>query len=313
MIPEISLINRWHEGSDSIALNFTTLNVDITLLEMHRYKRYRSEVTDTIALLDVLYDHPLQEGMPIERFTFMRYSTVTSFFAALMVDMPLCLHKSKSLFRQTFELPFFKMTNMIMRAGKRAQVLKYLSWSFAHSMHRLMPLLSPSEYLTWEDFYTYYMISAWSVKGCVTSAFIDGELDLVAYDQTVGRGLTDENPFVAKSFLFEKLADIAPTFSFSVRRVDKNVRKNSRGKSGKYMLLWKYIPPYRRIYNTLRWLIQDFKFQRARTFSARWIAALDLFLLAPHKSLIGRMRKFLHFWVFDNYKKTLLKTFRSTS
>lgn len=108
-------------------VKFTTLNVNLNLLALHRYKRYRSEVSDTIALLEFIYESPLQEGAPIERFTFMRDSTVTSFFTALLVDMPLCLQKSKSLFKRTFELPFFKMTNMIMRAGKRGQVLNYLS------------------------------------------------------------------------------------------------------------------------------------------------------------------------------------------
>jgi hypothetical protein len=83
----------------------------------------------------------------------------------------------------------------------------------------------------------YYMISSLSCQGELNSAFIEGEFELIAEDQLVGREMTDENPLIVKSFLFEKLADIAPSFSFAVRRVDKNVRKNSRGKSGKYMLL----------------------------------------------------------------------------
>ena len=37
--------------------------------------------------------------------------------------------------------------------------------------------------------------------------------------------------------LFEELKKYTPLFNFYVRKVDKNVRKNSRGKSGKYMII----------------------------------------------------------------------------
>lgn len=308
-----TLFTRWNETGSPICIKFTTLNVDLTTLEMRYYYKYRAEVVDTIALFNTIYDHPLQELATVDNLMFIRHSTVTSFFSALMVDMPICLQKSKSLFSRVFELPFLKMTNMVMRAGRRAKVLKYLSWSFAHVLHRVTPLLAPTDYLEWGDFYTLYLISSLSVKGLVESAYFEGEMTLAAKNTTEERGLTPENPFLVKTYLFEQLSDIAPSFSFYVRRLDKNVRKNSRGKSGKYVLIWKYIPRYRRVYTTLRWLIQDFHFQRSRTFSERWVKALEVFLLSPKQSLIGRMRKFLHFWVFENYKKTLLKTLRSTS
>ena len=36
---------------------------------------------------------------------------------------------------------------------------------------------------------------------------------------------------------FEALEEYFPIFSFYVRKVDKSVRKNSRGKSGKYVII----------------------------------------------------------------------------
>ena len=294
-------------------IKFTTLNVDLAILEPQYYWKYRAEIVDTIALYNTIHEHPVQVSAPLDEFSFIRHSTVTSFFSALMVDMPLCFQKSKSLFSRTFELPFLKMTNMVMRAGKMAKVLKYLSWSFANVLHRVTPLLSPTEYLEWSDFYTLYVISSFSARGEISSGYFEAEMTLAAKNATEERGLTPENSFLIKTYLFEQLSDIAPSFSFYVRRLDKSVRKNSRGKSGKYVLIWKYVPQFRRVYTTLRWLIQDFHFQRSRTFTERWVKALETFLLVPKQSLIGRMRKFLHFWVFENFKKTLLKTLRSTS
>jgi mRNA-degrading endonuclease RelE of RelBE toxin-antitoxin system len=62
-------------------------------------------------------------------------------------------------------------------------------------------------------------------------------MTLAAKNATEERGLTPENSFLIKTYLFEQLSDIAPSFSFYVRRLDKSVRKNSRGKSGKYVLI----------------------------------------------------------------------------
>ena len=46
----------------------------------------------------------------------------------------------------------------------------------------------------------------------------------------------NSNNFV-KNLLFDKLLKYAPLFSFYIRRIDKSIRKNSRGKSGKYMII----------------------------------------------------------------------------
>jgi hypothetical protein len=61
----------------------------------------------------------------------------------------------------------------------------------------------------------------------------------------------NRNPSLNLLF-FEALEEYFPIFSFYVRKVDKGVRKNSRGKSGKYVIIWKYTPPYKRLYVLLR-------------------------------------------------------------
>jgi hypothetical protein len=42
------------------------------------------------------------------------------------------------------------------------------------------------------------------------------------------------------------LKDYLPSFAFKVQKVDKQVQKFSRGKSGKYSLSWSYLPPQKR-------------------------------------------------------------------
>ena len=67
-----------------------------------------------------------------EHFLFLRHSTITSFFSANQVDMPVCFKKSKSLYSKTFELPLLKFVNLIMRGGRREQALKFTTLSFNH-------------------------------------------------------------------------------------------------------------------------------------------------------------------------------------
>jgi len=62
-----------------------------------------------------------------EKFNYLRYSTITSFFTSNNVDVPLCFKKSLSLFNTSFELPVLKFCNILMRHGKRGNMVKVLT------------------------------------------------------------------------------------------------------------------------------------------------------------------------------------------
>lgn len=81
-------------------------------------------------------------------FNFLRRSTITSFFASNMVDMPVCFKKSKSLYSKTFELPLLKFTNMLMRAGKRGQTVKHVTLSFTQCFHQIIRLSNSNAFVT---------------------------------------------------------------------------------------------------------------------------------------------------------------------
>jgi hypothetical protein len=64
---------------------------------------------------------------PIKSFLFLRKSTVTSFFITNMIDIPISLKKSNSLYVKTFEIQNLKLLTFLMRDGNRGLVLKTLS------------------------------------------------------------------------------------------------------------------------------------------------------------------------------------------
>lgn len=201
-----------------------------------------------------------------------------------------------------------------MRKGNRGFMLKTLTESFT----RILSLGDLSLNLQFKNLplifsYTYDNTTL-TPKGLVnTSVNYFNQILLKYGNRFDSSGVIFNRKSTITYYLFEELNKYTPLFNFYVRKVDKNVRKNSRGKSGKYMIIWKYVPPYKRFYVTLRWLLKDLKFQKALTFSERLFKVLEIFITNPHISFLVRIRRFVHSFVFYNHKQSLLKTLKSTS
>ena len=246
-------------------------------------------------------------------FNFLRRSTITSFFASNMVDMPVCFKKSKSLYSKTFELPLLKFTNMLMRAGKRGQTVKHVTLSFTQCFHQIIRLSNSNAFVTWHTLLSSLKNVGMDSTTTSSDVIVTNNLLLETHYLTSGDDVEEESVSYIKTLLFDKLSKYTPLFGFYIRRVDKSIRKNSRGKSGKYTMIWKYVPVYKRLYMTTRWLLKDLRFQKLKTFPERLIKTLETFLLTPHLSFVCKLRKFTHFFVFQNFKNTLLRSLRSTS
>lgn len=269
-------------------------------------------VTDS---LNRIVSKELSDESTLETFNFIRRSTIKSFFNSQLVDVPICFKKSKSLYTPTFEIPLIKFSNILMRSGLRGQVIRNVTKSFAHFFHNLIPGLTPEGSLKWVQ--VHHLIDNLLLAG--NFHLLGGGAQLVENALLSAGNKFDDFRinFNYKAsldhLLFETLKKNSPIFNFSIRKVDKSIRKNSRGKSGKYTIIWKYIPTYKRLYVTIRWLLKELKFQRVQTFEGRLIQMLQTFLLEPNTSFVVRLRKFVHGFVFYNYKNTLLKNLRSTS
>lgn len=252
-----------------------------------------------------------------EHFLFLRKSTITSFFMVNMIDMPVCFKKSKSLYSKTFEIQTLKFTNMIMRAGLRGKAVKGVTLGFTKCFHNIISNYNVEGFVNWRFLYTFLQSTYLNTDSQLNSNYLKpySEFFLDFYGKTIinADGWSDNKTFDLKNLLFDRLLKQAPLFSFYIRSVDKSIRKNSRGKSGKYTIIWKYVPVYKRLYITSRWLLKDLKFQKFKTFNERLIKTLEIFLLTPHLSFVARLREFTHTFVFQNYKKSLLKTLKSTS
>jgi hypothetical protein len=96
------------------------------------------------------YQKAFQEVIATESvsdvFLFRRHSSIKSFFNSQFVDIPVCFQKSKSLYALTFEIPFLKMINILMRSGLKTKILANITSSFSTVLLNLYPSFTNPTY-----------------------------------------------------------------------------------------------------------------------------------------------------------------------
>lgn len=259
--------------------------------------------------------HNLRGEYSLTRFNFFKNSTIKSFFNSHMVDIPICFRKSKSLYNKSFELPLLKLSNMIMRKGLHSKVINTIGSTVFTFINLYQKTLTNPETFKWINIHTVLDLSYFNLNSRIYSNQISDEnpLHLFYNNKLYQKGVDFHLKSSFNFIFFESIKNYLPVFSFFVRKVDKSVRKNSRGKSGKYIIIWKYVPTYKRLYTTLRWFIKDLKFQKSKNFKSRFLKILETFILNPKVSFLVKLRRFVHIYVFENLKNKLMKNLKTTS
>ena len=163
----------------------------------------------------------LQNTAILSSFVFLRQSTITSFFSANLIDMPICFKKSKSLYAKTFELPLLKLTNLIMRAGLREKSIKHVSLSFSKCFTRILPNVNMGNYTHWESLYTNLINTSLYNNTFIRTHSLETSLDLHSKHTLTNSNLFFSDSLFLTKFLFYKLNEFLPLFSFYIRKVDK--------------------------------------------------------------------------------------------
>lgn len=240
----------------------------------------------------------------------LRTSSFINFFVTNMIDIPICFKKSKSLKNKNFEFFFLKFTNLIMRHGKREKTFRHIWNSFFFFYDKeFESVLFTQPWL--EFFFTNNLLLNtkdlnWKEKLFFSETLIKND-EITEY--------ACENPdwnFFIKNFLFSRLTQISPLFSYFIFNVDKNVRKFTRGKSGKYIFVWKYIAPYKRDYLMYRWFIKELKFDENRNFESRLSNLFNVLTYNIKQTYAWKAKNYTYAFIFKNFRKTFmtnLKTF----
>lgn len=303
--------------------SITSTTREIFTTEVTKYFVFKHpELADTITFDEeyqedytLAYFDSLDEELDlvIDTFYVRGEPTLVNFFSLQMIDIPKPFSRAKSLYRPDVNKPKIRFLNMITRHGKKAKISKAYSYALT-SVTKDFYLLSSknNNSVNWKYIYSALnQIHILYVTKQVSTSFFPY---LTKYsDYHFKRYYLVGNESSVQDTIFDSLLEYVPIFSFYVKKVDKLKRRHSRGKSGKYSIAWKYVPKYRRLLTTIRWLAKDVRTQKAKTLNLRLLKSLETFMFDRDSHLIPRLRQFVHSFVFQNHKKNLLKTLKATS
>lgn len=251
-------------------------------------------------------------------YLYIRNSSFIKFFINNMIDVPVCFKKSSSLKTRNFELPILKFSNFLMKQGKKEKIIKLIFTSFRFFFQNIKSnnSKSVSSLTSWFNLYFFgsNVLNSFNYFDKKLFNFKFENLLNLNYNNIVVNGDKVINPsFFLKNYLYFLLSRVSPIFSYFIYSVDKNIRKYSRGKSGKYTFIWKFVAPYKRMHLAVRWLIKDIKFNQSRSFNDRLLKTFNNILISPEKSFSWKSKIFSHNYVFKNFRKSLMSSLRTTS
>lgn len=246
-------------------------------------------------------------------FQFLITSDFYSFFITNNIDIPRCFRPIRSVKRPINEINFLKFNNYLMREGKRLKTLKTLNMLIL-SIQKDYPTLKDIIFKTpanWRDFY--FIFNSLKLTQKYNQLFF-------VKNEITSYGNVHTNLFIDiltnwndKKIFFRNLYDLLPTFCFYIYKVDKQIFKNTRGKSGKYTFIWKYVAPYKRQFLVMFWLAKELRITPGRAFHNRLLQLMHTFVFNPQNTLAFKAKKFSHNYVYRNCRYTLAEHYRTVT
>ena len=114
-------------------------------------------------------------------------------------------------------------------------------------------------------------------------------------------------------WLFKNMYNLVPMFSFYIYKVDKKIFKNTRGKSGKFTFIWKYVASYKRLFLVMHWLIKELRLKPGRTLSERLNNLIISLTHEPKSTWVYKVKKFSHNYVYRNSRRTLADNYKTVT
>ena len=114
-------------------------------------------------------------------------------------------------------------------------------------------------------------------------------------------------------WFFRYIRKMLPMFSFYIYKVDKKIFKNTRGKSGKFTFIWKYVTPYKRVFLVMHWLMKELKVRPGRNLSERLGSLVRDITNSPKNTWVFKVKNFSYNYVYRNARKTLAENYRTVT
>ena len=234
-----------------------------------------------------------------------------AFFKELNVQTPHVLNKTNSLKRTNNTTDLMKFAVRLSRSGFKTRSVKMISEAlfqvFSEIKIKFSPIYSFIDIKNLFYFYTIYYSNT-------NSAFNIEENDIINlnHDHLIKSSyLIKSEDMLPDSFIKASFKKFNLLFSFYIYKVDKNIYKNSRGRSGKFTFVWKYIAPYKRKSLIAHWLMKEVKVSPGRKLIERVYFILNKFLCSPKDTLAWKVNRFSLNYVYYYLRKSLGESCRT--
>lgn len=294
--------------------NVSTISLDSS----NCYLNFYNNDKDLKKNFPISYNYNSHESSFFNDFFYIRNSSFINFFLNNMIDVPVCFKKSYSLKTKNFELPLLKFSNFLMWEGKREKIVKNLfkSFRFFFNTFKINNFKNSPNNVNW--LFLYLTTNSLNFNFINNIYFNLNYFFKLPIFLNYSNNITDLEKtlnftFFLKNYFYFLISKVSPIFSYFIYSVDKNIRKFSRGKSGKYTFIWKFIAPYKRIKLSTRLIIKDIKFYQSKHFEERLLKTFENLYFSPEKSFSWKSKIFSHNYVFKNFRKSLMSSLRTTS
>ena len=199
-----------------------------------------------------------------------------------------------------------------MRDGKRLKTFKVL----ANAMHKNHNEYTKNfcndytEFLNWKQ--TFITLNYISFNKKKYKTYNNRSLEFNNYGyQLINEEMHPNIKLFFNSTIIQNIYNMLPVFSFYIYKVDKKIFKNTRGKSGKFTFIWKYVSQFKRNFLVMHWLMKEMRLKPGRTLNDRVYTTINTLVFNPKKTWMWKVKKFSHNYVYYNCRKSLAETYRT--
>ena len=298
--------NLWYTSSNYFYFDLYYQNFQEQIHNHRNINPYKKSLIST-------YEDIHDEWFIHHKFSHLHTLSFTEFFISHNIDIPVCFQNSKSLNRYQRELKFVNFITYFMRHGKKLQmqniILKTCSQFIFHNFFQK----SVNTNYSWKAifFLTQSLLNIYTQSSLYLTM---RKIVPLAYNHRGGNFAKNISfDFDFTNILFRNLLNLLPMFSFYIYKVDKKIFKNTRGKSGKYTFIWKFITPYKRLSWAMYWLAKELKIKSGKTLEARLNTLYTELVFNPKSMWISKVKRFSYNYVYRNARTTLAESYRTTT
>lgn len=242
------------------------------------------------------YFVPTLQTRDMINYTFLTYLNLSNYsLPAKVLWFTTFFNKHSYLFKK-------KNKKFLKKTPTDLVLEKFLNF-FIFKGRKLPLVLFFNNWLTFNKLNTPYSVGPFLLNLYVQSIAEVKEARLIKTD---GLGIRFFLSQLLLSTVTSFFTKINPIFIFRFNRIDKRIRKYSRGKSGKYKCVFKYLPSYKRLSFLFLILRRDLLLSKDLKFFSKMHALLNNFFFNS-KSLIFNIKKFSNFFFINNIPLSKIK------